>query len=320
MSPLEKPFGAGFYRPFFPDASGDFDLPVDVVSCGYGHETSLAYRWDNDRHRRRPAGEREQFVVQWTLNGAGEFTDLGGPAALTRTVGPGEFFVASDARPYSYGLGNAASWSFYWMTLAGSACAELLAPWTRSPDGSIPLAVGRLSPNGTAVTSWQTLLAEARAGGPADRWRLSALGYLFLTQLRASRDQNDGFAVAVRDEATRFVTADFARASVASLAAHFGYTRGYFHAYFLEATGSTPHRFVQRLRIDHAKVLLATTGLAVGEVAARCGFGDANHFSRLFSAEVGLAPSRYAKGQPWWPQLTIAIPVNSAGFSHTEAG
>jgi AraC-like DNA-binding protein len=64
---------------------------------------------------------------------------------------------------------------------------------------------------------------------------------------------------------------------------------------FREATGMPPVRFAMKVRMEHAKELLAS-GLAVGEVAAKCGFRDLFHFSRAFKGTVGMAPTRYARG------------------------
>ena len=42
-----------------------------------------------------------------------------------------------------------------------------------------------------------------------------------------------------------------------------------------------------------ASGLLQTTDLTVPEIAARSGFGDANHFHRLFFRQFATTPHRY---------------------------
>ena len=47
------------------------------------------------------------------------------------------------------------------------------------------------------------------------------------------------------------------------------------------------------LRIRVARQLLAGTDLAVGEIAARCGFHDSNYFSKRFRMLYGTSPRSY---------------------------
>lgn len=61
---------------------------------------------------------------------------------------------------------------------------------------------------------------------------------------------------------------------------------------FKQATGTTPGRYLIRLRIEEAKRLL-DRGLTVGEVARRCGFAGSAHLSAVFLRETGLRPSAY---------------------------
>ncbi len=62
---------------------------------------------------------------------------------------------------------------------------------------------------------------------------------------------------------------------------------------FRDVTGTTPHKYILKLRIDNAKNLLATSNLAISEVAVCVGFSDPYHFSRVFSKNVGISPKQY---------------------------
>ncbi|GAA2355613.1 GlxA family transcriptional regulator [Dactylosporangium salmoneum] len=60
---------------------------------------------------------------------------------------------------------------------------------------------------------------------------------------------------------------------------------------FVAATGITPLEYQQQLRLEQAAAMLAETDLTIEAVAARCGFRDARHFRRLYSARYGQPPS-----------------------------
>ncbi|GIH90569.1 GlxA family transcriptional regulator [Planobispora siamensis] len=74
---------------------------------------------------------------------------------------------------------------------------------------------------------------------------------------------------------------------------------------FTATIGITPLEYRQRLRLELAATLLAETGLTVEAVSARCGFRDARHFRRLFTARYGVPPSasRDAVATPLTPAL-----------------
>ncbi len=70
---------------------------------------------------------------------------------------------------------------------------------------------------------------------------------------------------------------------------------------FRSVFGETPHRYLQRRRIERAMFLLRTTDLAVTDVCLSVGYTSLGTFSRLFSAVVGMSPSQYARGGPPLP-------------------
>ena len=55
--------------------------------------------------------------------------------------------------------------------------------------------------------------------------------------------------------------------------------------------GTTPAKLIERLRSDHARVLLGTTRMALKEVANRCGFRDGAQLTRSFTRCFGVAPA-----------------------------
>jgi transcriptional regulator GlxA family with amidase domain len=64
---------------------------------------------------------------------------------------------------------------------------------------------------------------------------------------------------------------------------------------FARATGIPIGEYRQRLRLEHARTLLANPSLTVEEVAARTGFADARQLRRLWRAAYGSSP-RHARG------------------------
>jgi len=57
----------------------------------------------------------------------------------------------------------------------------------------------------------------------------------------------------------------------------------------------SPKDYLKGCVIDRAKYLLGHTSKNIAEIAEEIGFANAFHFSRVFKAETGKAPSRYRK-------------------------
>lgn len=57
--------------------------------------------------------------------------------------------------------------------------------------------------------------------------------------------------------------------------------------------GETPHRYLQRRRIERAMFLLRTAEVSVTDVCLAVGFTSLGTFSRVFRDIVGLTPSGY---------------------------
>ncbi|WP_433531874.1 helix-turn-helix domain-containing protein [Micromonospora sp. CA-263727] len=75
---------------------------------------------------------------------------------------------------------------------------------------------------------------------------------------------------------------------------------------FRATFGETPHRYLQRRRVERAMYLLLHTGQDVTEVCHAVGFGSLGTFSRTFRQIVGESPTDYRKRR-----TAPAVPVPS---------
>ena len=67
----------------------------------------------------------------------------------------------------------------------------------------------------------------------------------------------------------------------------------YFIRRFKILWGVSPMKFVNKVRIERAKMLLSTTNLTFSSVAEKCGFKSLHYFSRTFKLEEGISPTEY---------------------------
>src|SRR6476619_4791063 len=67
----------------------------------------------------------------------------------------------------------------------------------------------------------------------------------------------------------------------------------HFSRQFRATFGESPHRYLQRRRVERAMELLRETDRPVTEICFDVGFASLGTFSRTFRAVVGESPSRY---------------------------
>lgn len=96
-----------------------------------------------------------------------------------------------------------------------------------------------------------------------------------------------------RDFAEPLAISDLAAAAFSSPA--------HFVRRFKVAFGETPHRYLQRRRIERAKEMLRNTQKSVTEICFAVGFSSLGTFSRTFKHLSGASPSRYRAS---WRRLT----------------
>jgi len=83
---------------------------------------------------------------------------------------------------------------------------------------------------------------------------------------------------------------------VPSLARIAHVSEAHFIRTFRATFGETPHRYLQRRRVERAMFLLTQTDDSITEICLDVGFSSLGTFSRTFSEIVGKSPSAYRSG------------------------
>jgi transcriptional regulator GlxA family with amidase domain len=75
---------------------------------------------------------------------------------------------------------------------------------------------------------------------------------------------------------------------------------------FRATFGETPHRYLQRRRVERSMWLLSETDRSVTDICLDVGFASLGTFSRTFRVIVGVSPAAYRKTRP---PAARAVPV-----------
>lgn len=74
-----------------------------------------------------------------------------------------------------------------------------------------------------------------------------------------------------------------------------GFSVSYFSALFKKETGEGFMKYLTRIRMEEAKILLRETNLSVAQICENVGYNDRKHFTQTFNKVVGLNPAEYRK-------------------------
>ena len=101
-------------------------------------------------------------------------------------------------------------------------------------------------------------------------------------------------------------------------------SEAHFSRSFRAVFGETPHRYLQRRRVERSMFLLRETDRSVTDICLDVGFGSLGTFSRTFRAIVGETPSAYRLGNgpivaPNCVQMAATRPREAAGTSIAQS-
>ena len=69
----------------------------------------------------------------------------------------------------------------------------------------------------------------------------------------------------------------------------------YLYKLFQVHLGTSPGKYISKIRIEECKMLLREGQLTMGQIATRMGFSSQQQFSRQFSAICGISPTQYLR-------------------------
>ncbi|MHC0430613.1 helix-turn-helix domain-containing protein [Streptomyces sp. O3] len=145
----------------------------------------------------------------------------------------------------------------------------------------------------------ERLTAEYAGPGPADGlYAQSLVQAAAAVVLRVAgeggavmRTGTGGLAPRRLAEVVDFIHANLSRrVTLAELAAVAGVSESHFTRVFKVSTGQSPHRYVTRRRLEHARRELIRTSRPIADIATEAGFADQSHLTRTMRRFDGSTP------------------------------
>ena len=98
----------------------------------------------------------------------------------------------------------------------------------------------------------------------------------------------------ITKKAIRYISKNFPQnLTLDMVAGHVHLNPAYFSTLFKQATGSTFKEYLNMVRIEESKRLLANTDYSIIDIALATGFEDQSYFYKVFKKYTGLTPKQY---------------------------
>jgi AraC family transcriptional regulator len=144
-------------------------------------------------------------------------------------------------------------------------------------------------------------LAELRSGGMMGRLYVESLTqalvihllrhYSEIAPIVASHNRN--LTRTQLQQAIDYIHAHLDRdLSIEQIAQTINISPTYFASLFKRATGTSPHQYVIRQRVESAKLLLSKTEIAIADIALQVGFSSQSHLTQQFKRLTGVTPKQ----------------------------
>ena len=209
-------------------------------------------------------------------------------------LNPGQVMVL--AAPGSYTLQGVSDSLAMTVLLEGELPGKLLDEVLQ--EGALLLSGG-----GTVVRKVVLALAvlEEEAppvSGPA----ASVAAYHLLLHLRGQAGQKEGAEKRVSllvESAIGIIQEDFPYLEgLDELAERLEVSKAHLIRQFTKAVGISPGKYITRVKVDYAKLLLQGEEPSISYVAEASGFANSNYFAKVFRRETGMTPTEYIESSP----------------------
>jgi AraC family transcriptional regulator len=259
--------GTGTVDTFETHATDDLSLTIDVAGRHEVHEL-LDGRWRSAIFQPgitclTPAGEtaRVRLIAKAALE-AFRTIHVYLPSALIDDV-------ADEYRRVGQVVGTARVAAYRGEVLAGQAGALLAAARAGAPDLYAASAAHWIATHILSrQANWRHVADDARLSGTITDRRLARV----IEYMSCHLDQ---------------------QLTLNELAREAGISVHHFGKRFRERIGMGPAAYLTELRMERARLFLATTDLPVSEVGLRCGYPRASAFSTAFLRQTGQTPSAF---------------------------
>jgi AraC-like DNA-binding protein len=253
------------------------------------HITDIGYYPHAESHFRERLQPISEYVLIYCMDGEGWFK----LEEQEYKVRANQFFILPPNRPHTYGADKDNPWTIYWIHFTGSHAA-IYSENSQVPMDIRPALNSRISERQHvfeeifSTLERSTELESLRYASSLLHYYLASMRYLRLYRPEATTSPSliDAVKHYMQENIERHLTLE-------QIAQYTGYSPSHFSSLFRKATGESPLAYLNRLKIEHACLLLKTTDMRINQICHKVGISDNYYFSRLFKQHTGISPKQF---------------------------
>ena len=247
---------------------------MSVYSMGYEDVPERAH-WG--------AGRRNYCILHYVTHGKGYFCG--------KEVGKGQGFYIHSGQFHEYHADEKEGWNYFWMIFSeGLAKKYVLPNISMNADGIF-----------SADFSGRILAERARVfASKKPMYPMKALSVFFTVMaLHEGQPGATGSLPSAHVAAAKlFIENNMGRRlTVQDVAQEVCVDDRYLYNLFRRYEKVSVKAYIDRRRMEYARLLMEAGGMSIGEIACRMGFEDVCAFSKFFRMHAGMSPSEYRKNK-----------------------
>jgi AraC-like DNA-binding protein len=259
--------------------------------------THIGYFPNAQYHYRERENGCDDYILFYCLGGKGYIETK----TSKHTLAANQFMILPPHAYHKYQADLDTPWTIYWVHFSGAKLNKIesqfqLRRFQRPVDIHYQPEI---------LHTWQEMYQSLQQGYTAEHISFSNMMlYSFLTyfifphrqqliQKTKATHHHDPF-----EQSIQFMKEHIGdRYTVEALASRFHMSTSHFTAQFKKRTGMSPMDYFIRMKVQYACQLLSQSHLLIKEVAAKIGYDDPFHFSKIFKKVTGKSPAQYKEGK-----------------------
>ena len=263
-----------------------FESRLHITDIGY---YPMAYL----HNRKRPNGT-SCYVLIYCMEGEGAVKIGGDKYNLQRD----QLIILPANIAHEYATSKTNPWTIYWIHFNGTF-AEFYSKDFYTPTSIAPSEKSRIYDRLVIFEDIFTALGYGLNRDNID-YAISALYYFlgsikFLNVYREVSCKQDSKKNII-DKALLYIRENIEKTiALKDIAQYVGYSGSYFLTFFKRQMNDTPVNYIIQMKMQEACKMLDLTDMKVNQIGYKIGFKDPYYFTRQFTKEIGVSPSKYRK-------------------------
>lgn len=238
--------------------------------------------------------ERGRILDSWQLlyitDGAGTFyTDKGERIPITA----GDMILLRPDQWHSYMPDMNTGWKEYWIGFSGDS----VSPWVNSSVFNREMTVFKVGIHEDIIDLYERAIdTAAREKVSYQQCLAGIVSMLFALMVYRNRNLHvpDSETANAINRAKAIIRENFYDdMSLEEIARQVNMSYTWFRKQFKAFTGMSPAHYIQELKLQHSKKLLASTDMSIKEISFTLGYDAPSHFTNIFKKHIGCSPLAY---------------------------